>query len=130
MATAGPSMSRSPPTTETFATFHTGLQAAALKATRASAGLPVDLDFYKSVDEGIKKNVDRLEGRVLALLGKCIALADGKGKGKEVRVEGEDLVDDFHGSVVDFVDVLLEKTVRVLSEAYCQNTDDCVGYLS
>jgi exosome complex exonuclease RRP6 len=113
MTTAGPSTSRSPPKTETFATFHTGLQAAALKATRASAGLPVDLDFYKSVDEGIKKNVDRLEGRVLELLGRCIALADGKGKGKEVRVEGEDLVDDFHGTVVDFVDVLLEKTVRI-----------------
>ncbi|KAJ3516384.1 hypothetical protein NMY22_g14225 [Coprinellus aureogranulatus] len=113
---AGPSSSRSLPTAETFSTFHTTLQASALKATRASAGLPSDLDFYKSVDGGIKQNVDRLESRVLALLGNCIALAGGKGKGKEVRVEGDDLVDDFHGTVVDVVDVLLEKTDICLDE--------------
>ncbi|KAF6747898.1 hypothetical protein DFP72DRAFT_918103 [Ephemerocybe angulata] len=115
MSTAGPSK-RAPPTPETFPTFHTDLQTAALKATRASAGLPADLDFYKSVDEGFKTGVDRLEGRVLALIGRCLSLANGKGKGKEVRVEGDDLVDDFHTTVVDTVDVLLEKTDICLDE--------------
>ena len=130
MNMAGPSSQRSPPTTETFSSFHTELQSSALKATRASAGLPSDLDFYKSVDEGIKQNVDRLESRVLALLGRCVALAGGKGKGKEVRIEGDDLVDDFHGTVVDVVDVLLEKTVRGPVSFVLLNIQGYIGYLS
>jgi len=98
-------------TPDSFPAFHDKLQAAALKATKASAGLPADLAFYKTVDEGLKENVDRLESRVLDLIGKCLALANGKGKGKEVRIDGDDIVDDFHNTVVDAVDILLEKTV-------------------
>ncbi|KAJ2936426.1 hypothetical protein H1R20_g665, partial [Candolleomyces eurysporus] len=111
MDKAGPSSKANAPTPETFSSFHTELQSAALKATRTSASLPLDLAFYKTVDEDLKTSVDDLEARVLALIGRCLGLASGKGKGKEVRVDGEDVIDDFHSTIVDSVDVLLEKTV-------------------
>ena len=129
MNKAGSSSKPSAPTPETFSTLHTELQSAALKATRASAGLPLDLAFYKSVDEDLKTSVDDLEARVLALIGRCIGLANGKGKGKEVRVEGEDVIDDFHGTIVDSVDVLLERTVCVQLYSKSQEAHLIAGYL-
>ncbi|RXW17745.1 hypothetical protein EST38_g8111 [Candolleomyces aberdarensis] len=116
MNKAGPSSKANAPTAETFSSFHTELQSAALRATRTSASLPPDLAFYKTVDEDLKTSVDGLEARVLALIGRCLGLAGGKGKGREVRVDGEDVVDDFHSTIVDSVDVLLEKTDICLDE--------------
>jgi len=105
-------------TPEAFASFYSSVQTNALKATKTSAGLPVDISFYKSIDSNLANDVDFLQKRVLNLVGALIGLVDSKGKGKakNVVVAGEDVVDDFHSTVVDSMDVLLEKTDICLDE--------------
>jgi exosome complex exonuclease RRP6 len=97
-----------------FNDFHTKLQASALKGTKTSAGLPSDIAFYKTLDDGLSSDIAHLQSRVLSLIGGLVSLVDEKGKGKSVT--GEDVVDDFHGTVVDSMDVLLERTDICLDE--------------
>ncbi|KAH6911594.1 ribonuclease H-like domain-containing protein [Coprinopsis sp. MPI-PUGE-AT-0042] len=97
-----------------FDDFHNRLQAEALKGTKTSAGLPSDIGFYKTLDDNLSSNVAHLQSRVLSLIGGLVSLADGKGKEKSVA--GEDVVDDLPGTVVDSMDVLLERTDICLDE--------------
>ncbi|CAL1713393.1 unnamed protein product [Somion occarium] len=99
-----------------FDDYNTQLQAAALKATRLSAALPSDLAFYRSVDKALARDVDSCKSKVLSLTNKLLQLAssgtgsDGRAR-KRPRLENEDdVVDDFHGTIVDLMDQMLERT--------------------
>lgn len=97
-----------------FDGFYNKLQASALKGTKTSAALPSDIAFYKTLDDELSSNIAHLQNRVLSLIGGLVSLVDEKGKGKSVT--GEDVVDDFHGAIVDSMDVLLERTDICLDE--------------
>lgn len=97
--------------------YNAQLQAAALKSTRLSAALPSDLTFYRSVDKALAKDVDSCKTKVLSITNKLLHLASTN-NGNETRARKrprleneEDIMDDFHGTFVDLMDQLLEKSV-------------------
>lgn len=98
----------------TFDEYNTQLQALALKATRNAALLPSDIDFHRSMDLALSKDLEALSARVLNLTNRLLALAataDPRGNGKAKIQNQDDLVDSFHSLVVDPMDHLLEGTV-------------------
>ena len=104
--------------TSGFNEYNNQLQSAALKATRNAASLPPDLNFYRSLDRGLTKEADACSARVLALANKLLGLVataeDSSGrpsKGKARLRDDEDVTDGFRSSVVDAMDLLLERAV-------------------
>ena len=104
--------------TSGFNEYNNQLQSAALKATRNAASLPPDLNFYRSLDRGLTKESDAASARVLALANKLLGLVatadDSSGrssKGKARLRDDEDVTDGFRSSVVDAMDLLLERAV-------------------
>ncbi|KAK7676364.1 hypothetical protein QCA50_020668 [Cerrena zonata] len=99
-----------------FDEYNAQLQAVALKATRLSAALPSDLSFYRSVDKALAKDVDSCKAKVLSVTNKLLHLASTNNSSeararKRPRLENEDdITDDFHGTIVDLMDQLLEKS--------------------
>ena len=108
--------SRGSPSWDNFEEYNTRLQAAALKATRNAAFLPNDLNFYRSMDRGLAREVDVCSTRVLSLANRLLDLAStgdantSKAKGK-AALEHDSITDNFRSSVVDCMDRLLERAV-------------------
>lgn len=115
---ASSSSSSSGLTKDGFNDYNAGLQAAALKATKHSAGLPSDVAFYKSIDKDFANNLDACSDRALSLVNRLLSLAStadssrsGKGKGKARLEDQDDLVDRFESTIVESMDQLLERAV-------------------
>ena len=100
-----------------FEEFNTQLQTAALTATRNSALLPTDLNFYRSLDRGLGKELDACSNRVLNFANRLLDLASTSGaassrsKGKAQLRDNDDVTDKFRSLVVDAMDQLLERAV-------------------
>ena len=108
-----------PMASASFDPYITRLQAAALGATRKSAGLPADIVFHRSMDPEFAQSLDAFSDRVLAITNRFLNLVStvdqtqiGRGKGKAKLESRDDVVDNFHSLVVDSMDQLLERTVR------------------
>lgn len=105
-----------------FDEHNSKLQASALKATRNAAVLPADINFYRSIDTGLARDIDAISSRVLNLTNKILEFSSStdkkaaKGKGKARLVDQDDVVDNFHSMVVDVMDQLFERTVRTTFE--------------
>lgn len=119
MATPGSSKTTSINATN-FDAYNAQVQGLALEATKFAAGLPLDIAFHRTVDSEFAKSLDACSEKALRLTNRLLALASnesstrvGKGKGK-ARLEEEDDVTDKYGSIViDVVDQLFERVVRV-----------------
>ena len=101
---------------EGFEEYNTKLQTAALKATRNAALLPADLNFYRSLDRGLAKEVDTSSSRVVSLANRILHLVStgqntSKSKGKARLENDDDVTDSFRSLVVDAMDQLLERAV-------------------
>ncbi|KAF7301136.1 Exosome complex exonuclease RRP6 [Mycena indigotica] len=105
-----------------FADFNTKVQTAALGATRAAAGLPLDLKFHRSIDAELADDIDAFSSRVLAFTNNLLAaVSTSRSKGKTKLRNQDDVVDDFHSLVVDSMDQLLERTDMCLDEFQGKN---------
>ncbi|KAF5360491.1 hypothetical protein D9756_004521 [Leucocoprinus leucothites] len=109
-----------------FDEYNTKLQSSALKATRNAATLPADINFYRSLDTGVARDIDNISSRVLNMTNRLLELSSsidqntaskGKGKGKARLEDKDDVVDDFHSLVVDVMDQLFERTDSCLDQA-------------
>lgn len=105
-------------TKDAFNDYNAGLQAAALKATKHSAGLPSDVAFYKSINKDFSNNLDACSDKALSLVNRLLFLAStadstksAKGKGKARLEDQDDLVDRFESIIVESMDQLLERAV-------------------
>lgn len=110
-----------PLSSDGFNGYNERLQGAALKATRNAALLPSDLNFYRSLDRGLAKEVDASSARVLSLANRLLDLigtADNSSsrssKGKARLRDDDDVTDNFRSSVVDAMDMLFEKAVSLI----------------
>ncbi|KAA1473827.1 hypothetical protein DENSPDRAFT_780589 [Dentipellis sp. KUC8613] len=96
-----------------FDDYNTRLQAAALTATRNSAGLPSDLGFHRSVDRDLAKGLDTCSDRILNITNKLLGLTatagTSKGKGKGKLEDQDDFMDRFESLIVESMDQLLER---------------------
>ncbi|KAJ3559317.1 hypothetical protein NM688_g420 [Phlebia brevispora] len=105
-----------------FDEYNTELQTAALKATRNAAFLPSDLNFYRSLDRGLAKEVDTSSSRVLSLANRLLYLVStgqntsSRVKGKARLEDDDDVTDNFRSLVVDSMDQLLERADICLDE--------------
>lgn len=111
-----PESSTGSPEKANFEDYNSQLQASVLKATRNAAYLPHDLNFYRSMDKGLAKEVDTCSSRVLTLANRLLDLAStgdsSASKAKERAVLAyDDITDNFRSSVVDSMDKLLERAV-------------------
>jgi exosome complex exonuclease RRP6 len=109
-----------------FSDFNSKVQAAALSATQSAAGLPADISFHRSIDPELAEDLDDFSAHVLSLTNNLLALVStgdssksNRRKGKAKLQNQDDVVDDFHSLIVDSVDQLLERTVRVFSHFQC-----------
>ena len=104
-----------------FESSNSELQAAALNATKLAASLPADLDFHRSLDKQFAQALDSCSDKVLNLTNRLLSFVStiegSKGKGKRKLEDEEDVVDKFNSVVVDVVDQLFEKAVRVTTMA-------------
>ncbi|KAF9265330.1 hypothetical protein L218DRAFT_167220 [Marasmius fiardii PR-910] len=111
-------------TSASFDEFNTQLQGLALKATRNSMLLPVDISYHRSMDSAFSKDLDACSSKALSLANKLLTLArtvDPSGKGKGRLEEEDDIVDNFHGLIVDGMDQILEKTDICLDDFFGRN---------
>ncbi|KIY69320.1 hypothetical protein CYLTODRAFT_372907 [Cylindrobasidium torrendii FP15055 ss-10] len=102
-----------------FEQLNTKVPAAALKATRTAALLPVDILFHKSMDAAFAQDLDEFSSKVLSLTNRLLDLSstiDSSGKSKGGLREEEDVLDRFDSCVVDRVDQLLERVDTALDE--------------
>ncbi|ESK95601.1 exosome complex exonuclease rrp6 [Moniliophthora roreri MCA 2997] len=107
-----------------FDEFNSQLQGMALKATRNSMLLPVDIPYHRSMDSEFSKELDNFSARVISLANKLLTLAgtvDASGKGKGKLQNEDDVVDNFHALVVDSMDQMLERTDICLDEIMGRN---------
>ncbi|PPR05868.1 hypothetical protein CVT24_006622 [Panaeolus cyanescens] len=112
----------------TFDDLNKRIQTSALMTTRKSAVLPADINFHRSMDQGLAKDIDALSSRVLSLTNKLLDLVAsvdvskaGKGKGKERLLNQDDVADNFHAIVVDSMDRLFENTDMCLDQYLGRN---------
>lgn len=94
------------------------LQKAALASTRLSNALPGhdDMAFQRTLDRKFAKDVDVISKRVFSMTNQLLMFArgpaNGKGKGKDILADEEDLLEGFHTNIVDIMDQLFEAAVR------------------
>jgi exosome complex exonuclease RRP6 len=114
-----PLMDQSPIALAVFDGYNSKLQAAALKATRNALTLPSDLAFHRSMDPELSKDLDTLSSRILSLTNNLLSLSSSensqslKGKQKSRLESQDDVIDNFHSLVVDSMDQVLERVVRL-----------------
>lgn len=102
-----------------FDIYNDDIQAAALNATKLSVALPSDVNFHRSVNSDFAQALDECSAKTLGLANKLLALSEGgqshassaKGKGK-LRDQAS-VVDGFAPHIVDVLDQLFERAVRV-----------------
>ncbi|KAF8975376.1 hypothetical protein BDQ17DRAFT_1441539 [Cyathus striatus] len=120
MAEPSTSSSSGALTSANFEQVMAQLQSSVLKATRTSAGLPLDIVFHRSIDSAFANDVDKATSRVLGLTNKLLGLAGtvnaGAGKGKKRLESEDDVLDRFQSIVVDVVDQMFERTDTCLDE--------------
>ncbi|KAF8989034.1 hypothetical protein BDQ17DRAFT_1393351 [Cyathus striatus] len=120
MAEPSTSSSSGALTSANFEQVTAQLQSSVLKATRTSAGLPLDIVFHRSIDPAFANDVDKVTSRVLGLTNKLLGLAGtvnvGAGKGKKRLESEDDVLDRFQSIVVDVVDQMFERTDTCLDE--------------
>jgi len=116
-----------PSPSTSFNAYQVALQSAAVSAVRSSVALPKDISYHRSLDRKFGKQLDAVSDRILDLTSKLLDYAEAandvegvtnktssKGKGKRRLETEDDIVDSFHFKVVDVLDQLLEKTVRLI----------------
>ncbi|KAI0049395.1 hypothetical protein FA95DRAFT_1556869 [Auriscalpium vulgare] len=99
-----------------FNAFNVSLQAAALKSTKHSAGLPTDLAFHRSVDRAVASDLDACSDKVLSLANRLLQLTKtaesskkASAKAKAKLEDRDDLLDRFESLIVESMDQLLER---------------------
>lgn len=115
-----------------FDQFNSGLQGAALKATRNALSLPADLPFYRSVDSELSKELDAFSARVLSVTNSLLNLvttteasqSGRRRKGNLTLENRDDVLDCFQSLVVDSMEQLLERAVRHIVWCYKESRTD------
>lgn len=94
-----------------FDAWQTELFAALVKATKASNAVPAsDVSFYRTLDHSFASDMNEVSGITLDLCNRLLRQAGGSSA--EQLEDHEDVKDRFH-VVVDVVDNMLEKVVRL-----------------
>lgn len=104
----------SPSTSASYDAYQASLTRAALTATKQAFVLPSDIQFHRTLDKSFASQLDVVSARVFSLTDKLLRYASGssgKGKGKAVLKNKDDLLEGYHMSVVDTIDQLYENTV-------------------
>lgn len=115
-----------------FDEYNSQLQIAILKATKNAAALPGDIAFYTSMAKELAQEVETCSSRVLNLTTRLLDLVatgeTGAAKGKRrARLESiEDVQDSFRSIVVDAMDQLLERTVRIEVVVFSRLFNFCI----
>jgi PMC2NT (NUC016) domain len=125
---------------DNFDEFNTQLQGAALKATRNALAIPSDVNFHRSVDPQVARDMDRISSRVLSLTNDILAFVSAADSAKLIRNQGKsklndltDAVDNFTSIVVDPVDLLFERAVSHTNSPWISIPDKKIsipGHLS
>ncbi|KAH9065385.1 ribonuclease H-like domain-containing protein [Lactarius vividus] len=106
-----------------FDSYHTQLQALALKATKHAASLPTDLAFHRSVDSDLARDLEACSNKVISITNTLLNLAStvgssrsAKGKGKARVRDEDDFLDRFGSLIVEPMDQLFERTDIALDQ--------------
>ncbi|KAJ4482464.1 ribonuclease H-like domain-containing protein [Lentinula aciculospora] len=107
-----------------FNEMNSQIQTSALRATRNSMLLPSDINFHRTMDTELSRDLDIFSSRILSVANQVLALidtADFSGKDKGKLENEDDVVDNFHSIVLDTMDRMLEKTDMSLDEFLGRN---------
>lgn len=101
---------------ETFETYSSELQAAALNSTKLAAALPSDIAFHRSVDRDFAQSLEVCSERTLKIANKLLDVSsiNSRSKGKAKLQNKEDLLDNFQALVGDVLDQLFEQAVSIV----------------
>ncbi|KAH8998549.1 ribonuclease H-like domain-containing protein [Lactarius akahatsu] len=115
--------SQSPLTRSEFDSYHTQLQASALKATKHAASLPTDLAFHRSVDSDLARDLEACSNKVISITNTLLNLASTLGSSKSAKRKGkarvrdeDDFLDRFESLVVEPMDQLFERADIALDQ--------------
>lgn len=119
-----------PSPTQSFSEYLPFLTAALDRLTTNAASLPnkTDLDFHRSLDRRLSKDLEKTSERLLGMTERILDLVErsqkearqGRDKGKTAKVEirrrkledQDDIIDGYRSAVQGIVDGLLEDAVR------------------
>ncbi|KAH9179270.1 hypothetical protein EDB89DRAFT_2111416 [Lactarius sanguifluus] len=106
-----------------FDSYHTRLQASALKATKHAASLPTDLAFHRSVDPDLARDLEACSNKVISITNTLLNLAStvggsksAKGKGKARVRDEDDFLDRFGSLIIEPMDQLFERADIALDQ--------------
>ncbi|KAH9080509.1 ribonuclease H-like domain-containing protein [Lactarius deliciosus] len=115
--------SQSPLTKSEFDSYHTQLQASALKATKHASSLPTDLAFHRSVDSDLARDLEACSNKVISITNTLLNLVSTvggskstKGKGKDRVRDEDDFLDRFGSLIVEPMDQLFERADIALDQ--------------